>query len=141
MVQEANEQKSYQEYTNNQSELYSFDSEEKMELQNHNLGEVKVNSLDSNILSNNQKHPSILPTPVINISDDDDNTSIKNNNNPITAADEDLIEKEWIERAKKIVSENRDDPHSQDKAVNDLQADYIYKRYGRKIGSSEETKD
>ncbi|MGB3009513.1 MAG: hypothetical protein WBB33_04125 [Candidatus Saccharimonadales bacterium] len=52
---------------------------------------------------------------------------------PAVAADEDLIEREWVEKAKKVVADNRHDPHAQDLAVGQLQADYLKKRYGKVI--------
>lgn len=58
--------------------------------------------------------------------------------NPIIAADEDLIEKEWVDKAKKIISETKDDPYRREQEVSKLQADYIEKRYGRRIGQSGE---
>jgi len=58
-------------------------------------------------------------------------------NNPAVANDDDLIEKEWVDKAKKIVAETRDDPHLQDEKVNKLQADYLKKRFGRELGATE----
>lgn len=58
--------------------------------------------------------------------------------NPITAADDDLIEKEWVEKAKRVVAETRDDPYAQDMAVGRLQADYLKKRYGKVISLPKE---
>ncbi len=52
---------------------------------------------------------------------------------PVSAADDDLIEKEWVEKAKKVVAETRNDPHAQDAAVGRLQADYLKKRYGKVV--------
>lgn len=52
---------------------------------------------------------------------------------PAVAGDEDLIEKEWVEKAKKVVAETRNDPYAQDQAVGRLQADYLQKRYGKTI--------
>ena len=52
---------------------------------------------------------------------------------PATAADDDLIEREWVEKAKKVVAETRNDPHAQDLAVGRLQADYLKKRYGKTV--------
>ncbi len=54
---------------------------------------------------------------------------------PMTAADEDLIEKEWVDRAKKIVEETKDDPYRREQEIGKLQRDYIKKRYGRDIGA------
>lgn len=56
---------------------------------------------------------------------------------PLVAADEDLIEKEWVDKAKEIISHTKDDPHARTQKVNDLQRDYLQKRYGRIIGASE----
>ena len=79
----------------------------------------------------------VLPTPVIG-SKTDDNTNITSlSDNPAVANDDDLIEKEWVDKAKKIVAETRDDPHLQDEKVNKLQADYLKKRFGRELGAAE----
>lgn len=58
------------------------------------------------------------------------------NANPTVAADDDLIEKEWVDKAKKIIAETRDDPYKREQEVSRLQADYLRKRYGREIGIS-----
>lgn len=55
------------------------------------------------------------------------------NDNPLVAADEDLIEKEWVEKAKKVISETKNDPYAQEQAVSRLQADYLNKRYGKVV--------
>ncbi|RWZ79436.1 MAG: hypothetical protein EOT04_01610 [Candidatus Chaera renei] len=58
-----------------------------------------------------------------------DTTSI----NPPVAADEDLIEKEWVVRAKKIVATTKDDPYHQEREVSKLQVDYLKKRFNKDI--------
>jgi hypothetical protein len=58
--------------------------------------------------------------------------------NPTIAADEDLVEKEWIDKAKKIVAQTRDDPYAQEQEVSKLQADYLKKRYGKELKLSSE---
>ncbi len=55
---------------------------------------------------------------------------------PTTAADEDLIEKEWVDQIKKAVAINRDDPYSQAHAVAELVRDYVKKRYGKEVGKA-----
>lgn len=57
---------------------------------------------------------------------------------PATAANDDLIEREWVEKAKKVVAETRNDPHAQDIAIGRLQADYLKKRYGKVIALPKE---
>jgi hypothetical protein len=52
---------------------------------------------------------------------------------PTVANDLDLIEKEWVEKAKAIVSKTRTDPHTQNDEMNKFKADYMKKRYGKDI--------
>lgn len=54
-------------------------------------------------------------------------------NTPLSAADDEVIEKEWVEKAKDIVNQTKSDPYAQEKEVSKLQADYIKKRYGKEI--------
>lgn len=70
----------------------------------------------------------VVPMPVMPVANDD--------NNPAMAADDDLIEKEWVDKAKKIIAETKDDPYKREREVSKLQADYLRKRYGREIGVS-----
>lgn len=53
--------------------------------------------------------------------------------NPQVASDDDVIEKEWVDKAKQIVSQTKDDPYIQEKEVSRLQADYLKKRYGKEL--------
>ena len=57
--------------------------------------------------------------------------------NPIMAADEDVIEKEWVDKAREIIQNTKDDPHARSARVSDLQKDYLKKRYGKVLGASE----
>ena len=56
---------------------------------------------------------------------------------PATAADDDLIEKEWVDKAKKIIADTRDDPYRREREVNRLQTDYLMKRYGKELGAAD----
>jgi hypothetical protein len=60
-------------------------------------------------------------------------TTVHDDTNPAAAADDDLIEKEWVERAKKIVASTKSDPYLQEQQVSKLQADYLKKRYGKEV--------
>ena len=55
---------------------------------------------------------------------------------PLVANDDDLIEKEWVDKAKKIIVQTKDDPYRREQEVGKLQADYLRKRYGRELGAS-----
>lgn len=52
---------------------------------------------------------------------------------PLMADDTDLIEKEWVEKAKQIVEHTRDDPHRQNEEINKVKADYLKKRYNHDL--------
>ena len=75
-----------------------------------------------------------LPTPVV--SSDDTASPATSDDSPIVANDDDLIEKEWVDRAKKILAETKDDPYGREREVSKLQIEYIRRRYGREIGDS-----
>jgi hypothetical protein len=112
-----------QNYENNGSDS-SINNTEKM---NTEIG-------DENLSTTNLPSAAVYK-PVVDDGVVDVNTTNVANSNPLVASDDDLIEKEWVEKAKKIVSDTHDDPYAQDEAINKLQADYIDKRYGRKLGS------
>jgi hypothetical protein len=52
---------------------------------------------------------------------------------PPAAEDSDLIEQEWVDKAKAIVNSNSHDPHTLNKEINKFKADYIKKRYNKEI--------
>lgn len=56
--------------------------------------------------------------------------------NPVAANDDDTIEKEWVDRAKQVIAQTKDNPYAREKAIGELQRDYLMKRYGRQIGTS-----
>jgi hypothetical protein len=53
--------------------------------------------------------------------------------NPTEAADVDVIEKEWVDQADKIVAQTKHDPYVEEEAVESLQQDYLKKRYGHDV--------
>lgn len=55
---------------------------------------------------------------------------------PTIANDDDLIEKEWVDKAKKIIAETQNDPYLREQQVTKLQSDYLRKRYGKELGTS-----
>lgn len=82
-----------------------------------------------------------LPVPILApIADSGQPTTsaIADDSTPATANDDDLIEKEWVDKAKKILAETRDDPYRRENEVSKLQVEYIRKRYGREIGTASE---
>ncbi len=75
----------------------------------------------------------IQPVAIPVVQDTTSLTSQTTVDSPAIADDVEVIEKEWVDKAKKIVLATRDDPHKQEKEVNKLQADYLMKRYGKQI--------
>lgn len=63
------------------------------------------------------------------------NAAIPTTNNVVNNLpdDGDLIEKEWVEKAKQIVEKNRDDPYKQSEELTVFKADYMKKRYNKDI--------
>lgn len=49
------------------------------------------------------------------------------------ADDGDLIEKEWVNKAKQIVESTRNDPYKQSEGLTGVKVEYIKKRYGKTI--------
>jgi hypothetical protein len=52
---------------------------------------------------------------------------------PSIADDNDLIEKEWVQKAKQIVAATKDDPYTQNKEISRFKADYLKKRYNKDV--------
>jgi len=82
-----------------------------------------------------QPVPMSLPTPVLPA---DDTATVATDDLPAVAADEDLIEKEWVDKAKQIISSTDGDPARREREIGRLQADYLKKRYGKELGVSPE---
>lgn len=72
------------------------------------------------------------------LAQDDDTKSVTQDNTsaPLVAADDDLIEKEWVDKAKTIVVQTKDDPYRREQEVSKLQTEYLRKRYGKELGAS-----
>lgn len=71
--------------------------------------------------------PPAVQSPVSATSTDD---------TPLIAGDDDLIEKEWVDKLKRIITLTRDDPYERARVIAQLQADYLKKRYNREMGQS-----
>ncbi len=56
---------------------------------------------------------------------------------PQIADDTDLIEKEWVDKAKEIVAQTAHDPHLQNKEINKVRAEYLKKRYNKDLKQSD----
>jgi hypothetical protein len=53
------------------------------------------------------------------------------------AHDKDRIEREWVDKAKSIIAQTRDDPYTQKHEMTRVKAEYIQKRFGKEIKTDE----
>lgn len=65
-----------------------------------------------------------------------DDTTTASASAPLIAANNDVIEKEWVDRAKKIITDTKDDPNKREQQVGGLRKDYLRKRYGKELGAA-----
>lgn len=63
---------------------------------------------------------------------------VADDDTPLVAADEDLIEREWVDKVKKIIALTRDDPYERNRVIAQLQADYLKKRYNKTLGQNDD---
>ena len=89
-------------------------------------------------------HPSVsaatMPEPAVTVSATQTVASSvtsgganKSAHTPDIAEDVDLIEKEWVEKAKHIVDQTKNDPREQNLEMSKLKADYMKKRYDKDL--------
>jgi hypothetical protein len=78
--------------------------------------------------------PLPLPATVATPSND---TAATTQSSALLTDDGDLIEKEWVNKAKQIVERTRDDPYKQSEELTVFKADYMKKRYGKTIKVSQ----
>ena len=85
---------------------------------------VVKNATDSNV----SLHPISQPiVPVANLIND----------SPAIAEDVDLIEKEWVEKAKGIIARTKNDPSIQNNDMTLFKADYLKMRYNKDLKINE----
>lgn len=77
--------------------------------------------------------PLALPADDVAVAVPDDFQPSQAQTNDATAADVDRIEKQWIDRAKAIVAQTKDDPYAQNREMSKVKAAYIEKRFNKKL--------
>jgi len=79
--------------------------------------------------------PIMLPTtpPAAMPAQKSDDSKATLNVASITADDGDLIEKEWVNKAKAIVERTREDPYKQSEELTEVKAEYLQKRYNKSL--------
>lgn len=74
-----------------------------------------------------------LPPMPLTLGPQDDVSATTQSSTPAIVDDGDLIEKEWVSKAKQIVERNRDNPYKQSEELTVFKADYLKKRYDKSI--------
>ncbi len=82
------------------------------------------------------------PTPLQQVQAPNQPTNIVVQSAPATddgleARNVDLIEKEWVDKAKNIVAKTQDDPFVQKNEISKVKAEYIQKRFNKTIKADE----
>jgi hypothetical protein len=99
---------------------------------NSAVGEVERPGGDKSMQAGPVTMPAPLPQAIVQaVTDDNVTTAI--GATPDLADDVDVIEKEWVDKAKQIVAATSTDPYKQNNSVSALKADYMKKRYGKDV--------
>lgn len=77
-----------------------------------------------------------IPAPMPPAAQAPASTAASTDDTPLIAGDDDLIEKEWVDKLKRIITLTKDDPYERARVIAQLQADYLKKRYNREMGQS-----
>lgn len=81
--------------------------------------------------------PPIVATPVLTAPDDSqvtpDDTATSVTDTHHSASHGDVIERQWVDKAKAIVAQTKDDPHVQNSQMSQVKAEYIQKRFNKTI--------
>ena len=108
------------------------------EIGNHHDSQERVNQATTAVTQ-------ATDDATVAVADDDQSSSIPapvnddlSAGNPNEAKDDNLIEKEWVQNAKKIVHETKHDPQDQASKISRFKKDYIKKRFGKDIKLPEE---
>jgi len=81
-----------------------------------------------------QDIPVAIPaTPVVPVASSSHHTPVHAGATSTIADDVDLIEKEWVDKAKAIVEATQDDPRKQKSEISKVKAEYIQKRFNKTI--------
>lgn len=102
-------------------------------------GNPKPESVDNFSAASKMPQPASSPTVTPKATNSTSSTSVQvdTESSALVAEDVDLIEKEWVERAKEIVHKTKDNPYLQNRALTQLKVDYVKKRYNKDVQMSE----
>lgn len=106
---------------------------------NDHLDKIQTNTTSSQLPPLGQAPTTVLE-PLANITTQNNPSQNQGAavDEPAIADDNDIIEQEWVNKAKAIVESTKEDPHGQNKEISKLRASYIKKRYNKEIKTSED---
>lgn len=79
----------------------------------------------------------VTPDPAVTIPTDDQTVTAATKTKTSAAHDSDRIERQWVERAKTIVAQTKDDPYKQKNEMSQVKADYIQQRFNKAIKTND----
>lgn len=77
------------------------------------------------------------PDPTVVAPTDDQAVTSAPKTKTVAAHDSDRIERQWVERAKTIVAQTKDDPYRQKNEMSQVKADYIQQRFNKAIKTND----
>ncbi|MDN5819389.1 MAG: hypothetical protein L0H38_01425 [bacterium] len=121
----------------NQENLAEFTPQNTPELGGFEQYEQKSEN-QARTMESGPQQPAMAPTqPQVLNTQSPAAPQLQASDTPLVANDDDLIEKEWVDKAKKILASTRDDPYRRERDVVMLQQEYLKKRYGRALDGSD----
>jgi hypothetical protein len=103
---------------------------EKLDLASQSERLSSANSVVSQVVQDDQSQTT---SQIVQDSAQTDSTSFAQSSSSLIADDVDVIEKMWVQKAKIIVNETRDDPRKQSTQLSHMKRDYIKKRFNKDI--------
>jgi len=77
----------------------------------------------------------VAQPPTIPVADDDDQMAKPENSESHTSAHPDRIEKQWVDKAKVIIMQTKDDPFTQKNEMSKFKSEYIKSRFNKSAKS------
>lgn len=93
---------------------------------------ARTTSLGQSASTTHQQQNQALPVSQAAV-DDNTNNASQSSAAAIVADDVDLIEKEWVEKAKNIINSTKNDPYVQNKQLNNMKAEYLKARFNKEV--------
>lgn len=116
--------------------LSSFEDNQGLNEAERSQSQEILHDSESHEKAKTPSQPAPNNLPAIQVQTDGDSTIPTSLPDPITstvANDDDVMEKVWVAKSKKIIESTKGDPYEREKEVGKLQAEYIQNRYGKKI--------